>query len=141
MQYAHDFQEMLHPIIDKICIPLLIINHDDTAPELVRSNSSDYLERLHEILESSTETLNHAKMHAWNVLSWMIDDYSEMMPLMPLQDANHSRLKHVMYLLAKEFDYQELPKQVLDALEKNEEKYISDLQSHDDVTYQRLILS
>jgi len=139
MKYSHDFQKKLHPIIDKICIPLLLINHDDAAPERLRDRVCDYLEQLNKILDPSTETHNHAKAHAWNVLTWMVEDYSDIMSTIPAVNANHFRFKHVIYLIAKEFDYQDLPAEVFDALDVNEKTYMSDWKVHDESVYRQLV--
>jgi len=128
----------LHPIVDKICTPLVLVNHDETNPYSVREDSAAYIDRLYKILSPETESINQAKAHAWNVLVWMIEDYSKTTE-MPTSHATHFRLKHAMYLIVQEFDYPDLPKDALDALKLNEAMYKLDLKEQDEQLYRKII--
>ena len=133
-----EFQKRYHEILDTVIIPLILINHDESSPVEIRSAVCDYIERLQKILEPVTETENQAKMHAWNVIDWMIEDYGRFMPLMTTLHPTHFRLKHAAYHLIKEFQFQDITPDVMEALESNELMYLKDYKDLDGRIYQQM---
>ena len=135
----HDFQKDLHPIIDVICLPLLVINYDADALLEIREATGSYIQQLQRILKPETETINHAKMHAWNTINFMIEDYGDFMPKMMISDPTHYRLKHAIYLIAKSFDYPDIPIETMMALETDEETYKKEFEVIDKEIYAQLL--
>jgi len=135
----HDFQRDLHPIIDEIFLPLIVINFDENALLEIREATGFYIQRLRKILKPETETMNHAKMHAWNTFSFIIEDYGEFKPKMATSDPTHWRLNHAMYLIAKYFDCPDIPIEVMIAIEEREETYKETFEVIDREFYAHLV--
>lgn len=135
----HEFQKRLHPIIDDICLPLLILNHDEDALFEARDASGFYIQNLQRILSPETETPNHAKMHAWNTVYFMIEDYGDLMPKMAMLDPNQYRLKSAMYLIIINFGFTDISSEAMLALQQDAEIYKSDIADLDRETHARWI--